>query len=274
MNAKLILVTGATDGIGRQTALMLLRQGHEVIIHGRSASKLQQVAQELEQQTGRSVYAQHLADLSEPEQVEQLADEVLRQHERLDVLLNNAGVFMREYKTNAHQQELTFAINHLAPFILTHRLLPLLKATPGARIVNVSSIAHARGKIYFDDLNMSAGFDGYKAYAQSKLANVLFTVALAARLKGDDVTVNALHPGVVSTKLLTKGFGFEGPDSLEDGSQTSVYLATSQDAAHHSGDYFVDCKPAKTSELAQDAQLVERFYQESAALTGIAPLPR
>lgn len=266
---SVILITGATDGIGKQTALILARQGHELILHGRSQHKLDQTCEQIEDISGKRIFDRVLADLSDLEQVRQLAQEILERHERLDVLLNNAGVFMREYKTSPQGFELTLAINHLAPFLLTHLLLDRLKAQPSARVVNVSSIAHSRGKIHFNDLNMSEGFDGYRAYAQSKLANVLFTVALAKRLEGTRVTTNALHPGVVSTKLLTEGFGFEGSDSLDDGAQTSVYLATADEGAQVSGEYFVDSKRAKMSDLAHDDELVERFYQVSAELVGL-----
>lgn len=266
---SVILITGATDGIGKQTALILARQGHELILHGRSQHKLDQTCEQLEDLSGKRIFDRVLADLSDLEQVRQLAKDILERHERLDVLLNNAGVFMREYKTSPQGFELTLAINHLAPFLLTHLLLDRLKAQPAARVVNVSSIAHSRGKIDFDDLNMSQRFDGYRAYAQSKLANVLFTVALAKRLEGSNVTANSLHPGVVSTKLLTEGFGFEGSDSLDDGAQTSVYLATADEGAQVSGEYFIDSKRTKMSSLAEDEALVERFYQVSAELVGL-----
>ena len=275
-DSKIILVTGATDGIGKQTALALAKRGHQVILHGRSAAKLEQTRRDLEAQ-GLPVLDALQADLSDLDQVRQLAQTLRQAHPRLDVLLNNAGIYARDYARSAQGFELTLAVNHLAPFLLTHHLMDLLLATDQARVINVSSLAHGRGRLNLEDLNMERGFDAYQAYAQSKLANVMFTVALARRVDPTKLTTHALHPGVVSTKLLTEGFGFEGPDSLEDGAQTSVFLALDPVGAAQTGGYFAACKPARVNPLAEDEALTERLYEISAAMTSLEPelrLPR
>lgn len=273
MTAPLILITGATDGIGAQTARALATSHARLIVHGRNPSKLAALHDELTQRGAAHVETLQ-ADLSSLSQVREACASITARHERLDVLLNNAGVYCNERALSVDGHELTFAVNHLAPFLMTHLLLDLLRQGRG-RIINVSSIAHSRGRVDLDDLSWEHNFSPYNAYASSKLANVMFTVSLAQRLAPDcGVTVNALHPGVVSTKLLTQGFGMEGPDSLEDGVQTSLYLATSQEVAGITGAYFVRKRQAPMSQLASDDALCDDFYELSAKLTGVTPLAR
>lgn len=269
-----ILVTGATDGIGQQTALELARRGHRVVLHGRSEDKIAATEAAIRDEVVDATLEHALADLADLEQVHRLAEELDERLEQLDVLLNNAGVYMNEHRLSEDGLEMTMAVNHFAPFALTHGLIEALEAAPAGRIINVSSIAHQRGRVDLDDLNLEKGFDPYDAYATSKLANVLFTVELARRLqaRGSSVTVNALHPGVVSTKLLTEGFGMRGADSLAEGAETSVYLATSEEVAGQTGLYFADCSPASVNPVAQQKELTRRFYERSAEIAGVEAL--
>jgi NAD(P)-dependent dehydrogenase (short-subunit alcohol dehydrogenase family) len=271
-HAPIVLVTGSTDGIGRETARLLVQQGARVVAHGRSADKADEVARELEALAGRPMPAPVVADLASLAAVRAMADELLAREEPLDVLLNNAGVYMRSRELTVDGLETTMAVNHFAPFLLTHRLLPALRRAAAARVVNVSSIAHTRGRIDLDDLQLARSFGHYEAYAASKLANVLFTVELAERL-GPAITVNALHPGVVSTKLLTEGFRMQGYDSAAKASQTSVYCALSPELAKVTGQYFADRRVAPRSPTIGDAALRRGFYERSCELTGVEPLP-
>jgi NAD(P)-dependent dehydrogenase (short-subunit alcohol dehydrogenase family) len=183
----------------------------------------------------------------------------------LDVLINNAGVYEHQRRLTADGLELTMAVNHFAPFLLTHHLLGALSRAPRGRIVTVSSTAHQSGRLDLDDLTFARRYDGYAAYAASKLANVLFTVELAKRLEDSAVTANCLHPGVIATKLLRSGFGMGGAP-VEQGARTSVYLATSPEIESVSGRYYVDCRPATPSRTARDEALAARLWQESERL--------
>lgn len=260
---KTLLVTGATDGIGRQTALQLLREGHRVILHGRSAARLLEVADELSALSGQEV-ATIRADFRRLDEVLALASHVEMQWGGLDVLINNAGVFMQQREITPDGFETTFQVNHLAPFLLTQRLLPLLKASPDGRIVTVASVAHQRGRLDFQNLQGERRFDGYEAYALSKLGNVLHTLELAERL-GPHPTVNCLHPGVIGTKLLRDGFRMEG-GSVEQGARTSLFLALSDTVADVTGAYFDDGRPREPHSLARDAALRRRFWDTTTSL--------
>ncbi len=273
MSRKRILITGATDGIGRQTAQELAVQGHELILHGRDPTKLTDLKRALSEAHGEETIHTFCADFSSLDQVRAMAQELLGRFDPFDVLLNNAGVFMNDAHTSQDGFEQTMAVNHLAPFLLTHLVLPALRASSGvARIVNVSSIAHTRGVVTEGDLRNPPDFDPYRAYAASKLANVLFTRALSLRLDPQEITVNALHPGVVSTKLLTEGFGMSGPDTLEDGAQTSMYLATDPSVEGVSGKYYSNTREARMAEVANNEAVVHAFYLESALATELTPL--
>ena len=272
-----ILVTGATDGIGKETARILAREGHDVIVHGRTLEKARAACADIEKASGRKLPDAVAADLASLDEVRGLAVAVGKRG-ALDAIINNAGVYAKTRKLTVDGHELTMAVNHDAPVLLTHLLLDALDKSASGRVVNVSSIAHSRGRIDLDDIDMARGFtaepsaahfDGYRAYATSKLANVLFTAELARRLRarGSQVLVNALHPGVVSTKLLTKGLGMNGPDSLADGAETSVFLATAD--LDTSGRYFVRCKESRPSDLVEDLALCSAFYEASCARVGI-----
>lgn len=264
MTARTVLVTGSTDGIGRETARQLLELGHHVIVHGRDCGKAEARAQELARSTG-GASAPVWGDLSSMEQVQELARQVHALAPVLDVLVHNAGVYAHERRLTTDGFETTMAVNHFAPFLLTHLLLPDVTSAPAGRIVVVSSMTHQSARLDLADLVFARGFDGYAAYSASKLANVLFSRALARRLVGTPVTVNALHPGVIDTKLLRSAFGMRGA-SVQKGARTSVYLACSDEVDGVTGGYFVDCRAGAPSRRAQDDELGEALWQSSERL--------
>lgn len=252
-DTPLILVTGSTDGIGTATAIGLARRGARVVLHGRSAERLAATSAALEAE-GLAPAGSVMGDFADLSSLRRMAAEVRERFPDLRVLVNNAGVYMqrRELTTDGH--ETTWQVNHLAPVDLTLELLPLLRANAPARIVNVSSIAHSRGRIDLGDPEGESGYESYAAYAQSKLANILFTYELAERLSPDEVTVNCLHPGVIGTKLLRDGFGIDG-ESLEEGARTSIHLSLTEQLANVSGKYFVREMPTPSSAASYDVQL-------------------
>jgi NAD(P)-dependent dehydrogenase (short-subunit alcohol dehydrogenase family) len=269
-----VLVTGSTDGIGRETALELARLGARVIVHGRNAARVAAAYEEVESASDGTPPAPVVADFSSLAQVRALAAELDQRGLALDALINNAGVYMKRRELSVDGIELTLAVNHFAHVLLTHLVLAGSAGKALSRIVNLSSIAHSRASIDLEDIeNTRAEFDDYQAYATSKFANVLFTVELARRLKGRGVLVNAVHPGVVSTKLLKTGFEMRGPDSLGKGARTSVMLAISPEYGHVSGAYFVEGRETRMHRLAADATLSARYYELSAARVGADPLP-
>jgi NAD(P)-dependent dehydrogenase (short-subunit alcohol dehydrogenase family) len=276
MHRPCVLVTGATDGIGRTTAHLLAKGGADVIVHGRNAARVATVVAEVQAIAGQPPPPPVVADLASLDEVRAAGRALVARGRPLDVLVHNAGVFVHERTLSRDGHELTFAVNHLAPFVLTHAVVDALAEAPAGRVVHVSSMAHARGRVDFDDLDGARRFDGLAAYANTKLMNVLFSNELALRLKATPatarVTSNALHPGVVTTKLLREGFGASGPDSLDDGAATSVYLALSPDVAATTGGYFVRQGPARPGR-AVTAAFARRLYEVSTRLTGVTPLP-
>lgn len=264
---RIILVTGATAGIGLQTALELVRLGTRVVVHGRTTAKVDEARRVLEKEGGQSEGVTF--DLNSLQSVRQGAEELTKRFPRLDVLVNNAGVFMNERVLTVDGLETTFQVNHLAPFLLTSLLLKGPLAGPGARVVNVSSIAHSRGRMRFEDLQFNRGFQGYSAYAQSKLANILFTFELAERLAAEQVTANCLHPGVVSTKLLTEGFGMSGSDTVEEAAETSVFLAASPELEGTTGRYFARQREVNPAPHALDVKARQQLWELSEKLCGL-----
>lgn len=252
-----VLVTGSTDGIGRETARELARRGAQVIVHGRNPDKVEATRAAIAQETGNRNVHSVTFDLSTVGEIRRGAQEIRAHFPVLNVLLHNAGVFDNAHHTTEDGLERTFAVNHIAPFLLTRELLPLLERNAPARVITVSSIAHARGKMHWDDLLEQSG---YEAYAQSKLANLLFTRALARRLDARTVTANALHPGVVGTKLLKAGFGIDGSESLAQGAATSVHLALAPELEGVTGLYFKNSKPYEPAPHAKDGNDSERLW--------------
>jgi NAD(P)-dependent dehydrogenase (short-subunit alcohol dehydrogenase family) len=272
---SVVLVTGATDGIGKETALELARLGARVIIHGRSETRVAVAYEELQAASDAPPPPPVVADFTSLSQVRALALELARRGLAIDTLINNAGVYMKRRELSAEGIELTLAVNHFAHVALTHLLLESHVGQALTRIINLSSIAHARAHIDLEDIENTRGtFDDYQAYATSKFANVLFTVELARRLEARGVKVNAVHPGVVSTKLLETGFDMRGPDSLGKGARSSVMLAISPEYAHISGAYFVEGRESHMHRQASDAELAARYYELSVARVGVKALPR
>jgi NAD(P)-dependent dehydrogenase (short-subunit alcohol dehydrogenase family) len=277
---KTILVTGATGGIGFIATRTLAAMGANVVIVGRDPAKTQACVPQIQRETGATSVNALTADLSSMQDVRRLAAEFQAQYPRLDVLLNNAGAVFLSRQTTVDGYERTFALNHLAPFLLTHLLLDRLKADAPARVVTVSSMAHRGQTIDVDDVNQTRrGYSAWRAYGESKLANIMFTYALARRLENSGVTANTLHPGFVATGFarnngplwqvamtLVRPFAI----SPERGAQTSIYLASSPDVAALSGRYFVNSKPAKSSQASYDVATQERLWSLSEQMTGIA----
>lgn len=272
MDGKICLVTGATSGIGKETALGLARLGARVVIVGRDPARTRAVAEWVTATAGSDPVAFLLADLSSLAQVRRVAREFRNRYARLDVLVNNAGAIFTRRETTTDGFERTWALNHLAYFLLTHELLDLLKASAPARIVSVASTMHTGGVIDFDNLQGETRYGGVSAYSRSKLANILFTYALARRLEGTGVTANCLHPGGVAT-----GFGHSKPGIIdlvlrlakpflltaERGAATSIYLASSPEIEGVTGGYFARCKPARSSAASHDRALQERLWARS-----------
>ena len=269
MPNKTALITGSTDGIGRQTALVLARRGFHVLLHGRSPERGAAALKDLRKSVPAADMDYLNADLSSMAEVRQLAEQVRAITPRLDVLINNAGVAMKQRILTADGLETTFAVNHLAPFLLTHLLQDALRASGAGRVITVSSSAHTGGKIEFDNLQGERSFEGWQAYCDSKLMNVLFTVELARHLAGSGMTANCLHPGVIATKMLRASFPDVTGAGLDEGAQTSVYLADSAEVEGVSGKYFRKMRPADASPLADNAALRQRLWQASAQLAGI-----
>ncbi|MCB0805859.1 MAG: SDR family oxidoreductase [Bacteroidales bacterium] len=266
MKGKTILVTGSTDGIGKQTAIELASAGATVIVHGRNETKAKNALQEVATVSGNTQLDYCYSDLGSIAEIRSMSAALHNKYDTLDVLINNAGVFMKRKETTVDGIEKTFAINHLSYFLVTGFLLDLLKKSKYSRIVNVASQAHSNG-IDWDNLQGEKFYEGYDAYSRSKLCNILFSYKLARELSGSDITVNVLHPGVIKTKLLRTGFGFGGSD-VSHGAATSVFLASSPDVEGVSGKYFVHSQTATSSKASYDISLQNRLWQTSEELTG------
>ncbi|MFT3891405.1 MAG: SDR family oxidoreductase [Anaerolineales bacterium] len=277
MDKKLILITGATAGIGEVAAQTLAAQGHEIIIIGRNQQKAERAAEHIRTQTGNNNVHYLLADFSDLQQIRQLADQVKTKFPKLDVLVNNAGTYFGKREKTKYGAEKTFVVNHLAPFLLTNLLLNHMQEH--ARIINVSSNAHYSGKLDLNNLNLSKFYFGLTAYQRSKLANVLFTYELARRLAGTTITVNALHPGLIATDIFRRNYGILGPFikwiisrraiTPEEGADTMIFLSTSADIEGVTGNYFVKRKAVKSAPLSYDEALAKQLWDVSERLTAI-----
>ncbi len=279
---KRILVTGATDGIGLESAVELARQGGRLHLVGRNPAKLAAAAGKVAAAAGGAPPATYLADLSSQAAIRKLAADVTANAPQLDVLLNNAGGIFLERRLSVDGIEMTFALDHLGYFLLTHLVLGALKkAGGGARIVNVASAAHRGARLDFDDLQGERGYSAWRAYGRAKLANIMFTYALARRLSGSGVTANCLHPGFVASNFGGEAGGVMGvlfgvakkigALRVSDGARTPVYLCASGEADGVSGRYFDRCKPAPSSRASMDEAAQERLWTISERLTGISP---
>ncbi len=279
MTGKTVLITGATSGIGLEASVALARLGATVVIVARNSAKGQHALGDVKTRSGSNRVSLLLCDFSSMASVRALAAAFRASYDRLDVLVNNAGAISQERQTTVDGFELTFAVNHLAPFLLTHLLLDRLERSAPARIVNVASAAHGSADMDFDNLQFEhGGYSLLKAYNRSKLANVLFTNELARRLDAARVTANSLHPGVVATNIWNNIPWFLQPlilplrlfmISAERGGDTIVYLAASADVEGKTGGYYVKNRPVKPAPLALDQTVAGRLWNESARLVGV-----
>jgi retinol dehydrogenase 12 len=289
--ARLALVTGASAGIGLETALGLARAGFRVVMAGRDAARTERARAVVAERSGSERIETVLADFASLAAVRRLAETILDRHDRLDVLVNNAGIIAPRYQKSADGYELTVAVNHLAPFLLTNLLLDRLRASavvsapasaPGrivpARIVTVASQAHRGARLDLRTWLNPAGWSPLQAYSRSKLCNILFTRVLARRLADRSVVAACLHPGVIATKIADSagsvvGFGWRLAKpfmaSPEKGARTALFLATTADPAPYHGAYLIDSKPAEPDPAALDDGLAERLWTESASLVGL-----
>ncbi len=278
MAGKIVLITGGTGGIGKATAIGLATMGARVGITGRDLIRAKQAAADIRTASGNSFVDVFAADMSSQADVRRLAAAVLDAYPRLDVLVNNVGGFWAHRHPTADGLEHTFALNHLAPFLLTNLLLDRLKASAPARVVTVSSGAQAAGRINFDDLQGARSYSGQRAYSQSKLANILFTNELARRLQGTGVTANSVHPGVVRTNFGSEDqagfFRIISPlvrpflKTPTQGASTPIYLASSPDVDGITGQFFANRKP-KSANKAADLDVAARLWRVSTDLVGL-----
>src|SRR4028118_1931091 len=261
-----ILVTGATDGLGKRVAQELAAKGATVLLHGRSSGRLEATLEELRKETGSEKLGSYLADLSSLGEVRGLAEQVLSEQDRLDVLINNAGIIAQEREESEDGHELTFAVNYLSHFLLTGLLLPLLRDSSPSRIVNVASAGQS--PIDFDDPMLERGYEAMRAYTQSKLAQVMFTFELAERLSGNGVTVNALHPAsLMDTKMVRGTFGYT-MSTVEEGAEAVVRLAVSPELEGVTGRYFDGTREARANRQAYDEGARKRLWVLSEELSG------
>lgn len=268
MRGKVVLITGATDGIGKQAARELAERGATVIVHGKTQERAENAVGELRRKVRGATFHTVVGDFTSLAQVRAMAEDVLARFPNLNILINNAGVYVKQRTLTNDGLETMFEVNYLAHFLLTTLLLDRLKSSAPSRIIHVSSIAHTSGRIEFDNLQGEQMFDPYHAYALSKLALLLFNKELSLRLKGTHVTSNALHPGVINTKLLRTSFNIHGA-SLSLGVQTLLYLATAPELEETSGRYFVRCKETYPSSLVDNAVLRTRLWNVSEELVRV-----
>ena len=279
-NGKTIVLTGATAGVGKETARQLAKMGHCVALVGRDAEKGRRVLDEISGQTRNNNLYFFRADLSKQSDVRSLAGQLEESLSRVDVLLNNAGAIFFKRHYSADGIEMTFALNHLNYFLLTHLLLDKLRMGRGARIINVSSVAHKNAKVDFEDLYRENRYlAGWAAYSQSKLCNLMFTYLLAQKLHGTGITVNALHPGFVNSRFGDNNKGFQilalqvaktafGISEFK-GAKTSVFLATAPEVSDQSGGYYVSCRRIRSSPASYDKVLQKRLWDISRELVTI-----
>jgi NAD(P)-dependent dehydrogenase (short-subunit alcohol dehydrogenase family) len=270
MNGKTVLITGSTDGVGRHVAGELAKQGAQVLIHGRDAARGEALIDEIGK-SGHAAPAFYQADLSSLAGVRQLADAVKADHRKLDVLVSNAGIGSQnngpQRQESADGFELRFAVNYLAGFLLAYLLLPLVKAAAPSRIVNVASLG--QHPIDFDDVMITKNYSGSRAYAQSKLSQIMFTIDLAAELKGSGVTVNSLHPATYMNTTMVRAGGITPMSTVQQGGAAILHLVQGDDVAGKSGLFFNGMNEMKANAQAYDAAARQRLRELSLKLTGL-----
>ncbi len=264
------LVTGSTDGIGKETALGLARAGMRVFVHGRSRPKVEQAIADLTTQAPEGTFEALSFDLGSPASIRRALADVGERLDTLHVLVNNAGIFSPERVVTGDGIEATLAVNHVGHVLLTELLRPALRKAGAARVIIVSSIAHTRGRIHLEDLTLERAYTGYAAYAQSKLANVMHALDLAAASDAAELAVYSLHPGVISTKLLREGFGPVRGSSPHHGAATSIRLATAETIVEPSGTYFSEGYPTPVAAAANDATVRAALRAATLRYAGLA----
>ena len=279
MDGKLCMVTGATAGIGYYTALEIARMGGSIVIIGRDPMKCTSSVETIIESTGNQSVEYLLADLSSQAQIRAASKSFYERHDHLDVLVNNAGAFFLRRKFSVDGIEMTWAVNHLAYFLLTNLLFDALKASQGARVVNVSSGSHYNEHLDFSDLELRKFYNPMQAYGRSKLANILFTYELARRMAGTGISSNALTPGRVATDIWKKVNRWLTPlinpvmqriaQTPLEGAQTSIYLATSPEVEGISGKYYADKSPVRSSSVSYDVEAAQRLWEISLQMVGI-----
>ncbi|XP_058485361.1 retinol dehydrogenase 13 [Solea solea] len=283
LDGKTVLITGANTGIGKETALDMAHRGARVILACRDMTRARIAADEIRQKSGNGNVVVKKLDLASLQSVRDLAKDIQESEERLDILINNAGIMMCPKWQTKDGFEMQFGVNHLGHFLFTNCLLDLLKKSTPSRIVIVSSLAHEKGQIHFDDINLDKDYTPDKSYRQSKLANVLFGRELAARLQGTGVTVYSLHPGVIRTELGRHFFPnlalwkriIAIPLAMLiktpwEGAQTTIYCAVDESLANDSGLYYSDCAPKKPAPQALDDAAAKKLWDLSASMVGLA----
>ena len=266
---KTVFITGSTDGVGRYVALQLAAQGANLLIHGRDKARAKEVLDEIEHR-GKGNASFYQADLSSLAEVRKLADYVKADHKRLDVFISNAGIGSRnmgpERRVSADGHELRFAVNYLPGFLLAYQLLPIIKAAAPSRIVNVASLGQA--PLDFDDVMLTKGYDGVRAYSQSKLSQIMFTIDLAEELKGSGITVNSLHPATYMNTTMVRAGGATPMSTVEEGGAAILHLVTGDDMAGRSGLFFNGMKETRANAQAYDAIARKKLRDLSLKLTG------
>lgn len=261
-----IMVTGATDGLGRRVALDLAGRGATVLLHGRNRERCEAALEKIRRETGSERLSYYLADFSSLAEVRALADQLLSKHDRLDVLINNAGIISRERRESEDGYELTFAVNHLSHFLLTNLLLPLMRDSAPTRVISVASAAQS--PVDFNDVMMERGYESMRAYSQSKLAQIMFTFELAERLSGTGVSANALHPAsLMDTKMVHEAFGYT-MSTVEEGAEATVRLAVSSELEGVTGRYFDGQRESRPNRQANDAEARKKLWALSEDLCG------
>jgi len=277
ISGKTCMITGATSGLGRVTALELARMGASTVLVCRNRARGEELVREIAG-VAKEPATLMVADLASQAQIRKVAADFLATNSPLHVLVNNAGVFNLSRETTADGIETVFAVNHLAYFMLTMLLLERIKQSAPARIVNVTSDLHTRATINFDDIGLEHSYGGMRSYAQSKLANILFTYELARRLEGTGVTVNCVHPGAVATNLARNNGALIGAlsrviglfmKSADRGARTQVYAASSPEVANVTGKYFIDCRERQSSAESHDPAIARRLWEMSAKMSGL-----
>ena len=277
MQCKTVLITGANSGIGYASSMDLAQLGARVLMHARDVEKGNIAREKIIKQSGNMDIDLFFCDLADLEEVRKMADNIKLKYPHIDVLLNNAGIMTKERKETVQGFEYQFGVNHLSHFLLTHLLIDKIRKSPEGRIINVSSGAHFAGKIHFDDINLTRKYSNFRAYAQSKLANVLFTNELCHHLHSEGITSNSLHPGVVATRFNhsrdSENSNFlmklAGNFMLSPEKGASVYLASSPEVETKSGQYFKNKKPVSSSKASYDLDSAKKLWDLSLEMTGL-----